>query len=211
MPAGTDQRPPRLHGSELPRERQLAVLRLDRPGAPGDLLGEREPGQTARDGIIAHAVHDAPRSEERVHALGVGRRARDALDQQAADDELAVRRLILEAEATARVALDGERRRHRVARELGEELRARLLVGRPGLDGLSVQHVAGAGDRRQAVDLDHDAILPVEQRRPPSCVRGLHDHAAAHDGQRPVPSPLSCARLHHDSPGLSALRARELT
>ena len=57
-----------LHGSELGRERQLAVLGLDRPGAPRDLLGERDAGEAARDGVIAHAVHDAPRSEERVHA-----------------------------------------------------------------------------------------------------------------------------------------------
>ena len=202
----------RLHGPELCRQRQLAVLGLDRASAPRDLLREREAGEAPGYGILADAVHDPTRCEERVHALGVRRRARDTLDEQAPDHEPLVRGLVLEAVATARVPFDRERGPHRVARQLDEELAARLLVGRPGLDGLAVQDVAGPRNGRQAVDLDDDTVLPVEQRRPASGVRRLDDHAAARDCQRPVSCPLACtAGVHHDSPALSAHRPRELT
>ncbi len=64
-----------LDRAELRGQRELAVLGLDRAGAPRDLLGEREPGEAAGHGVLAHAVHDAARREEGMHPLP--RRARD--------------------------------------------------------------------------------------------------------------------------------------
>ena len=212
-PAGTDHRPPPCTGSELGRERQLAVLGLDGSRAPGDLLGQRDAGEAAPDRIVAHAVHDAARREERVHRRGVRRRARDPLDEEPPQDEVAVRRLILEAEASAGMSLDREGRSHRVARELGEELDVRILVGRRGLDGLAVHDRAWPGGGSHAVDEHDDAVLPVEHRIAATRVGRLDHDAAADDGQRAAASSLVCVRAlrHRDSPGLSADPARGLT
>ena len=143
----------------------------------------------------------------------VRRRARDPLDEKPPQDEVAVRRLILEAEASAGMSLDGEGRGHRVARELGEELDVRILVGRRGLDGLAVHDRAWPGGGSHSVDEHDDAVLPVEHRIAATRVGRLDHDAAADDGQRAAASSLVCVRAlrHRDSPGLSADPARGLT
>ena len=188
-PAGTDQRPPPCTGpswaASVSSPSSGSTARVPQAICSASAMPERQ-----RPTASSRTPCTMPREARNACTRrGVRRGAGNPLDEEPPQDEVAVRRLILEAEASAGMPLDREGRGHRVARELGEELDVRVLVGRRGLDGLAVHDRAGPGGwearrrrarRRRPASRASDRGRPRRQARPrpgrrrrPACRREL--------------------------------------